>query len=128
MALLMFIIMSLPEFLVVYNVITCVVVIFLGFLQKRHLDPFSKSAIVVMCLNALCAVLLYSRTEFFPAAVSGMAANLLIHSAMIHFPFLGEYQESFVLSCPAFRCRCVCNHETWVLVAVTAAVVSALEL
>jgi hypothetical protein len=121
-------IMSLPEFLVVYNVFTCVVVIFLGFFQKRHLDSFSKWAIVFAILNAMCAVLLYSGTEFFPAAVSGVAANLLIHSAMIHFPLMGECQESFVSSCPAFRCRCVCNHETWVLVAVTAGLVSALEM
>ena len=121
--------------LIVYNVITCVIMILLGFLQKRHLDRFSKSAIAVACLNGLCAVLLYSKTDFFPSAAAGLVANLLIHGAMIHFPLnechlaVAVVESSYMFStCPAFRCRCVCNHETWILVAVTAGVVSALGM
>ena len=119
--------MTLPEFLIAYNVSTCVIMIVLGFFQKRHLDRFSKSATALACANGACAALLYSRTEFFSTAVAGLAINLLIHGAMIHFP-LNECQGSFFSSCPAFRCRCVCNHETWILVAVTAGVVSALGM
>lgn len=123
--------------LIVYNVITCVIMILLGFLQKRHLDRFSKSAIAVACLNGLCAVLLYSKTDFFPSAAAGLVANLLIHGAMIHFPLnechsavavVVESSSYMFSTCPAFRCRCVCNHETWILVAVTAGVVSALGM
>ena len=111
--------------LIAMNVFICVSVILLGYMQKRHWDAFSIAACVLVCLDGACAVLVYGRTELFPASAAGVTAILLIHGAMVHFPC-----ECSVMphSCPAFRVRCVCNHETWVLVAATAGLVSALGI
>jgi hypothetical protein len=106
-------------------VAVCVIMIFLASLQQRHLDKFSVASIVLMMVSGICAVLLYGKTEFFPAAALGLALILLIHGAMIHFPL---ECVGLPLSCPAFRIRCVCNHETWVLVGITAGLVSAFSL
>ena len=114
------IIMTNPEFLIIFNVSMCVCVIFLAANQRRHLDRCSIAAITLMCLNGVGAVLLYGRTEFFPAAASGLAVILLVHAAILHFPVALEEPQQ----CPAFRVRCVCNHETWVLVAAAAGLVS----
>jgi hypothetical protein len=111
-----------PEFLIMCNIALCVCVILLGSYQRRHFDRFSVAAIVLMCFNGMGAVLLYSKTEFFPAAAFGVAIILLVHGAMIHTPPALEFPE---YECPAFRVRSVCNHETWVLVAATAGLVSA---
>jgi hypothetical protein len=90
------------------------------------MDRFSKAAILFMYLNAFGAVVFFSKTEFFPVAAFGVAINLLIHGVIVHFP-LSEFQDS-MHSYPAFRVRYVCNHETWVLVATTAGLVSALGI
>jgi hypothetical protein len=114
-----------PEYLVISNVVVCVLLIFLASLQRRYLDKFSVASIVLVCFDGICAVYLYGGTVYFPAASFGLSAILLIHGAMIHFPLecVGP-----PLSCPAFRIRCVCNHETWVLVGITAGLVSAFSL
>lgn len=114
--------MVFPEILIAFNVGMCVLMIILGAFQKRHLDRYSVAAIWLSCLSAVGSVLLYGRTEFFPAAAFGLAAILLIHGAVVHFP-LYECSDP-IRSCPAFRSRFVCNHETWVLVAVAAGLVS----
>ena len=114
--------MVFPEILIAFNVGMCVLMIILGAFQKRHLDRYSVAAIWLSCLSGVGSVLLYGRTEFFPAAAFGLAAILLIHGAMVHFP-LYECSDP-IRSCPAFRSRFVCNHETWVLVAVAAGLVS----
>ena len=117
--------MTNPEFLITFNVAVCACVIFLATHQRRHLDRCSIAAIALMCLNGAGAVLLYGRTEFFPAAAMGLAVILLVHAAVLHFPIalVEEPQQ-----CPAFRVRCVCNHETWVLVAAAAGLVSAFKV
>ncbi len=115
-----------PEFLIACNVFLCVMLILLGFFQKRHHDRFSAAATLLMCASGACAVLLYRGTDFFPAATFGCAALVLIHGTMVHFP-LTECTDQ-IYSCPAFRFRCVCNHETWVLVAITAGLVSAFRM
>ena len=122
----MTIMLSIGFMLVSGNVCVCVLMILLGFLQKKHMDLYSLTAACLACVHAVGSVLLCGRTELFPAAAFGFAAILLIHSAMVHFP-LYECADP-LRSCPAFRCRFVCNHETWVLVALTAAVVSALRV
>ena len=121
----------LAVWLIAMNVFICVLAILLGYMQKRHLDAFSITACILMCGNGLCAVLVYGRTELFPASAAGVTAILLIHGAMVHFPCYYYCCECSVVmphSCPAFRVRCVCNHETWVLVAATAGLVSALGI
>jgi hypothetical protein len=118
--------MPYPEILIAFNVCACAVMILLGFLQRRHLDRYSVAAVCIACADAIGSVLLYGRTEFFFAAAFGLAAILLIHGAVVHFPL---YESADPLrSCPAFRGRFVCNHETWVLVALAAGVVSALRV
>lgn len=120
------IIVMFPEFLIACNVALCAVLILLGFYQTRYVDGFSITSAVLMCANGACAVLLYGRTDLFPAAAFGCAFLLLIHGGVVHFP-LTECSEH-VRSCPMFRFRCVCNHETWVLVAATAGLVSAFRV
>ena len=115
----------LAVWLIAMNVFICVLAILLGYMQKRHLDAFSITACILMCGNGLCAVLVYGRTELFPGSAAGATAILLIHGAMVHFPCECSVMPN---SCPAFRVRCVCNHETWVLVAATAGLVSALGI
>ena len=114
-----------PEFLIAFNVAVCVCVILLGSYQRRHLDRCSVAAVALMCLDAVGAVMLYGGTAFFPAAALGLAVILLVHGAVIHFPVGLEYQEH---QCPAFRVGSVCNHETWVLVAAAAGLVSAFRV
>jgi hypothetical protein len=118
--------MMLPELLIAFNVCVCVLMILLGFLQKRHLDRYSIAAILLACVDAAGSVLLYGRTEFFPAAAFGLASILFIHGAVVHFP-LYECADP-LRSCPAFRCRFVCNHETWILVALAVGLVSAFRV
>ncbi len=113
-----------PEMLIACNVFVCVLVIVLGSFQRRYLDRFSIVATALMCMNGVGAVVLYSGTDLFPAATFGTAILLLIHGAVVHFPLTEYTSDQMLHSCPAFRCRCVCNHETWVLVAATAGLVS----
>ena len=184
-------------FLIACDVALCTALILLGFFQRRrHFDRFSVAAIMLMCANGACAVLLYRGTDLFPAATFGCAALMLIHGAMVHFSLIiitveqqqqqkqkeeeeEEYratttttlllatremtvdqqeqtriitttksssssrrsnnniiirtmtvsmQKLFLLLLPFFRVQCVCNHETWVLVAATAGVVSACKM
>ncbi len=120
----------LAEFLIAINVVICVLVILLGYLQKRYLDVFSVLACILMCGNGVLAVLVYGGTELFPASAAGVTSILLIHGAMVHFPLASECTDRMMgmQRCPAFRIRYVCNHETWVLVAATAGLVSAFRM
>jgi hypothetical protein len=113
--------------LIGFNVCVCTLMILLGFLQQRRCaDRYSVAAACLMCADALASILLYAWTDFFPAAAFGLAAILFIHGAVVHFPL---YESADPLrSCPAFRTRCVCNHETWVLVALAAGAVSAFRI
>ena len=113
-----------PEYLIVCYVLLCACMIFLGVYQRRYLDRFSVASIVLMCVSGVCALVFYGRTEFFPAAALGLTAILLIHGMVIHFPL-----SDTINSCHAsFRFRCVCNHETWVLVTAAAGLVSAFRV
>ena len=112
------------EFLIAMNVVFCASVIVLGYLQKRYMDAFSVLTGIILCADGLCAVCVYGRTELFPAAAAGVGILLLVHNAMVHFPM----ECAGRMTCPAFRPRHVCNHETWVLVATTAGLVSALRM
>jgi hypothetical protein len=115
-----------PELLIAINVCVCVLMIFLGAFQRRHLDRYSIMAIWLACMDGVGSVLIYGRTEFFPAAAFGWASILLIHGAVVHFPV---YECADPLrSCPAFRCRFVCNHETWICMAIVAGLVSAFRV
>jgi hypothetical protein len=115
-----------PEFLIAYNVVMCVLMIFLGAFQRRQMDRFYLAAIALAVLNGLGGIAFYRGTEFFPAAAFGLAFVLLIHATVVHFPLV-ECVEP-LHACPAFRCRFVCNHETWVLVAISMGVVSLLQM
>jgi hypothetical protein len=100
--------------------------ILLGAFQRRTMDRYSVASVLLACWSGLGSVAFYGRTEFFPAAALGLAAILLVHGAVVHFPL---YESSDPLrSCPAFRCRFVCNHETWVLVAIASGIVSAFRV
>ncbi len=120
----------LAEILIAINVVICVLVILLGYLQKRYLDVFSVLACILMGGDAVLAVLVYGGTELFPASAAGVTAILLIHGAMVHFPLASICTDQMMgmQRCPAFRIRYVCNHETWVLVAATAGLVSAFRM
>ncbi len=112
------------EYLIGCYVFLCVCMILLGVYQRRYLDRFSVASIALMCVSGVCALMVYGRTEYFPAAALGLATILLIHGMVLHFP-LNDDQSS---SCHAFRFRCVCHHETWVLVTAVAGLISAFRV
>jgi hypothetical protein len=118
--------MAHPVILIASYVVLCTLMILLGAFQKRRMDRYSIVSTLCAGLAGLGSVFLYGRTEFFPAAALGLAGILLVHGAVVHFPLFENSDP--LCTFPAFRCRFVCNHETWVLVMVASGAVSALNL
>lgn len=107
--------------LLVLAICVSIVVLFLGCKQEQPHDAYSVAAVTLITLLAAVFVCFLGTTDVFPLASFYVAILLVIHHAVIHrsTDFADERCASAL-----FQCKDVGNHETWVVAAVTATVVS----
>ena len=124
------------EWGVVYLVCTFLVTLTLGYLQTRPRleslespvsdnECYGTAAVGLLIVQAVVSVALYAGTGIFPVAAGALAFTLICHHAIIHrnSSFEGE-TCSFI----CFQFKDISNHETWVVAALVAAIVSASRL
>ena len=115
--------------LLVYFSITFVATIWLGYLQTpagvAERSGYGIAAIIFLCVQAMVSLFALAGTGWFPAAAVWLAFTLLCHHAMIHRNSRFEGEQC---SCAPFQCKDVCNHETWVVVAFVAGLISLLRV
>jgi hypothetical protein len=112
----------------VFFIATTIIVIFLATKQRKPLDRFCLAAVALLCLLAVTSVVLLRGTNLFPASAFALAALLLVHRSIVHFPVdLGEAGDARMcnLSCATAQCRDASNHWTWITAALVAGAVSA---
>jgi len=115
---------------VAFFITTAVLVMFLGSKQRRMYDRYAITTYVLIIALACTSVVLLHGTSLFPAAALALALLLLVHRSITQFaadatPLLLHSDDS---QCALFHPRDACTHETWVIAALTAAIVSALRL
>jgi hypothetical protein len=115
---------------VVFFVTITIIVIFLATKQRKPLDRYCLTAVALLCVLATTSAVLLQGTNLFPASAFALAALLLVHRSIVHFPDeLGEgVVGPGVFSCAgcATRSKDVSNHGTWIIAAFVAGAVSAL--
>jgi hypothetical protein len=104
-----------------------VLVMFLGSKQQRSLDRYSLASALLLSSLALSSAFLLKGTIFFPASALAFALLLLVHRSIVSFAQHVELPQS-APECSPFRPRDACTHETWIVAAVTAGLVSLLRL
>ena len=82
-------------------------------------------ALAAICIQAFVLILVFNGTCYFPISAVFLALTILCHHAMIHrnSSFEGE-----TCSCAPFQLKDVCNHETWVVASLVAALISWLQV
>ena len=125
-------------YLIMYFIVTFLFTLAMGYQQCRtsaglpgskpagsNSDICSILAVSAMCLQACVCVMAFQGNHFFPVAALFLAFTLLCHHAIIHWTsrFEGE-----TCSCAPFQCKDISNHETWVVAALVAGLVSALHI
>ena len=125
-----------PSFLPEYFILSYALTLVLGFFQTppTQLLPatdddddlhspklYGLVAVTLIGIQAVVSVAALNGTSAFPFAALFVAFTLLSHHTIIHrrSRFEGE-----TCSCAPFQCKDVSNHETWVVAALVAAVVS----
>ena len=125
------------ELLTAYLALTCWITIILGFLQAPSIpttdtqvpsrDPamYGIIAVFLIGVQASVTVITLGGTSVFPLGALLVAVTLLSHHTIIHrySRFEGEN-----CSCAPFQCKDVSNHETWIVAAIVAGLVSLLGL
>ena len=125
-----------PAYLLIYFVLTYILTLVLGYLQTpvglpstqaetTNSEVYSILAVAAVCVQAFVSAATLGGTSAFPAAALFLAFTLLCHHAIIHrrSRFEGE-----VCSCAPFQLKDICNHETWVVASIVAAIISALHI
>jgi hypothetical protein len=125
-----------PPLLLAYFILTFFITLLLGYLQTpvgipstqnetTNSEVYSTLAVAAICVQAFVSMATLGGTDVFPLAAVFVAFTLLCHHTIIHrrSRFEGE-----VCSCAPFQGKDVCNHETWVVAAFVAAIVSTLNL
>lgn len=105
----------------VFAICISILVIFLGCKQDKFLDAYCVSAVALIILLAAVFVFFVGRTDLFPLAALYIALLLLVHHGVVHQA--DDFSDE-TCSCAIFQCKDVRNHETWVVAAATAGVVS----
>lgn len=111
-----------------------VITLSLGYLQTPYCLPGgiqhsgsteSLLAVLIVCVQALVSIILLNGTVWFPVAAVFLAFTLICHHTIIHrnSSFEGE-----TCSCAPFQCKDVSNHETWVVAALVASLISLLHI
>ena len=115
--------------LLVYFALTFVATVWLGYLQtpvgEADRGEYAIAAITALCVQALVSVFSLAWTGWFPAAAVWLAFTLLCHHAMIHRNSQFEGEQC---SCAPFQCKDIGNHETWVVAALVAGLISLLRV
>lgn len=115
--------------LLVYFALTFVATVWLGYLQtpvgEADRGEYAIAAITALCVQALVSVFSLAWTGWFPAAAVWLAFTLLCHHAMIH---RNSHFEGEQCSCAPFQCKDIGNHETWVVAALVAGLISLLRV
>ena len=93
--------------------------------ETTNSEVYSILSLATVCVQAFVSIVALGGTDWFPAAALFVGLTLLCHHAIIHrrSRFEGE-----TCSCAPFQCKDICNHETWVVAASVAAVISALHV
>lgn len=115
--------------LLVYFALTFVATVWLGYLQtpvgEADRGEYAIAAITALCVQALVSVFSLAWTGWFPAAAVWLAFTLLCHHAIIH---RNSHFEGEQCSCAPFQCKDIGNHETWVVAALVAGLISLLRV
>jgi hypothetical protein len=82
---------------------------------------YSSIAIVALCIQALVSITVFTGTGYFPSTAILLAFTMLCHHAIIHRDSTFEGER---FSCTPFQLKDVCNHETWVVSSIVAALIS----
>ena len=113
---------------VVFFITITILVIFLATKQRKPLDRFCLTAIVLLTFLAATSIVLLHGTNLFPASAFALAALVLAHRSIVHFPpelhSLDGEGASPGNACMA-TARETSNHGTWVVAALVAGLVSA---
>ena len=105
-----------------------VLVMFLGSKQKTPFDRYALSTSLLFSSLTVASAALLQGTLFFPGAALALALLLVVHRAIVHIADINPDLPAEPSWSVLFRCRDACHHETWVIAALTAAVVSVLRL
>lgn len=106
-----------------------VLVMFLGSKQQKGLDRYGVASTVLFAALALASAAMLHGTLFFPAAALSLAILLLVHRAIVHVAACNSPTlDTAPPGCPMFCCKDACHHETWIIAAVTASMVSMFKL
>lgn len=126
--------------LLVFLTLSFLVVMGLGYLQARMTgrvvgidqynccsDPgfYGVVALIVIIDQAGVTLLYLGGTPWFPLGALFLAFTLLCHHTIIHWNSRFEGEDC---SCAPFQCKDVGNHETWVVAAVVAGLISWLRV
>lgn len=124
----------LVEIFITYLALTYLFTLFLGYKQvpsslptemaahsEDHMGMYSTWAVSAIGIQALITVIALWGTGWFPLGALFVAFTLLSHHTIIH-----RYSrfEDESCSCAPFQCKDVSNHETWVVAALVAGLVS----
>ena len=110
---------------VVFFITITILIIFLATKQRKPLDRFCLTAIALLCLLTITSIVLLHGTNLFPASAFALAALLLAHRSIVHFPpdldaATADHSNN---TCTA-TVRETANHGTWIAVALVAGLVS----
>jgi hypothetical protein len=122
--------------LLAYFAISFLLVLGLGYYQAKleehepqdgFGDPglYGVLALASIVGLALAVLICLGGTPWFPLGALFVGFTLLCHHMLIHW---NSRFEGETCSCAPFQCKDVENHETWVVAAITAAVVSWLQV
>ena len=100
-----------------------VLVMFLGSKQQKSFDRYCIASTPLLTLLAASAVVYLHGTIFFSASALALALLLLVHRTILGFAKQADILS--VSECLPFR---TLTHETWIVAAVTAGMVSLLRL
>ncbi len=111
---------------VAFFITIAVLVMFLGSRQRADRDRYGIASTVLLVGLAGISALLTRGSLFFPAAALSLAILILGHRLMVNrFIATEEPQEA---PAPVVRQENLRAHETWIVAALTAALVSGLRL
>ena len=114
---------------VVFFIAITILVIFLATKQRRPLDRFCLTAVGLLALLAVTSIVFLHGTNLFPASAFALAALVLAHRSIVHFPpdllLSGDTQLAEHPSTCTACARETSNHGTWIVAALVAGLVSA---
>ncbi len=111
--------------LIAFYVAIAILVLFLGTKQEENLDKACIAAMTLVGLFAAITVIFLRGTPYFSLGAFATAILLLLHHAIIHRN--SNFSEERC-SCTPFQCKDVGNHETWIVAAITAGLISLFQI